>query len=75
MFSLLWLAFMKLLLSYYDVAQANVDALQQTIQDNLARVIAFLEQRGVLVAPSDAPSTDRVALYVQSKQVIAPFWS
>jgi hypothetical protein len=55
---------MKLLLSYYDVAQANVDALQQTIQDNLARVIAFLEQRGVLVAPSDAPSTDRVALYV-----------
>ena len=92
-FSLLWLQFMKVMLSYFDQAKeaetvfvvnesgASTEAqfsqpLQQSIQENLQRVIAFLLDQKILVQPEEGGSVagERVELYLQSKGVIGVFW-
>lgn len=89
MFSLLWLAFMKVLLQYFEMSNLadqklkavnktalSLESLQQAIQDNLQRVISFLIARRILIPPTDEePSNERVDLYKKSKEVIGAFWT
>ena len=51
--------------------------LQTTIQEDLQRVITFLIQRKILIAPTDNDNSSgepRVQLYTKSKEVIGAFW-
>ena len=69
---------MRVLLQYFDQASQSdnkLQALLQTIQDNLQRVISFLVQRRCLIQESDAAEDQtRVALYTKSKGIIGEFW-
>lgn len=83
---------MKVLLQYFNSAsQADkvikqkspsstleLESLQQTIQDNLRRVIGYLISRQILVKPDSEGSEQnsaRVDLYTKSREVIGAFWT
>ena len=88
MFKVLWNKFMLVLLNYADQAEninsdqndfyASVQPLQQSVQDNIQRVMEFLLSTKLLLENAPDGSTpidqDKVALYQKTKTALGLFW-
>ena len=79
---------MKVLLQYFGQAKKadqqiqRPQSLQETIKDNLKRVIQFLISRQMLVTAEQEQylgdqehMKQRIELYKKSKEIIGPFWT